>query len=732
MNVYKVLDFILSSIFSGFYEVNFMSNKKYSKEICNKLFEIARNPILKITPRRTHYDAGDNLTLQIKGVIPGAQGQAILAVEKFIGSGFAGQVYRCRLKSLQLSNGSHIEDLEEGKLYSVKINVPHSSFSTHFRNLIYWLAFQGSFRAQNNESACHSGLLFQKLMRRAAKKIFGSEKAVKDVFAYFYDSNLNAYGEISEWVVGRMWKLESDQKLRGRKKWKSVSLAEVGSPEYIAKRRFMANIVTLAHEMGAAEFARQYEWWTMKSQSNSLYRLDFSYTNEPGQNLCAIDFRTGLALLPFLPMSPVDIKLIFQGFMRGNLVQFDRNNIKKARVFFENNSDLFSDMQPAIQEFFKQDRAYRRSLPDITHHGFHLIFDSQLRKDVRIGLAESYYFSGLIDESFLEKLKAEKFCGIFPFFYLLGVLPFLGKKVRKFWGNVNYRKHIFNRLTNFTYFKASLNSSTANTLANWHQSGRVDEKHVNFLLKLPLLFIFEKFTLGFFPVIIHNFILRPSILWHFFFDWFLFLKHFIFNSNFREQWLLTEIELGREDGIVSQKEAAQLKVITKDPYVARYLKYLGVHFFSAIFTRIVSFSTGFFWAFWLLAQGNSWGEAIAAFGLTILFFQVFPISPGSIFRGLFVIYLIIRDRNIRGYLIAAPVSFIKTIGYLAFPLQMATTYPQLAKFMASRWTIMATRFIPVFGERGTLLEHLVFDAFFNYPQKFFIWAKLYLTQDKKS
>ena len=65
---------------------------------------------------------------------------------------------------------------------------------------------------------------------------------------------------------------------------------------------------------------------------------------------------------------------------------------------------------------------------------------------------------------------------------------------------------------------------------------------------------------------------------------------------------------------------------------------------------------------------------------------------------------------------------MKYIGYLAFPLQMTTTYPHLARFMASRWATNMVHVIPVFGEKGALLEHWIFDSFFNRPQKFAKWA----------
>jgi len=76
---------------------------------------------------------------------------------------------------------------------------------------------------------------------------------------------------------------------------------------------------------------------------------------------------------------------------------------------------------------------------------------------------------------------------------------------------------------------------------------------------------------------------------------------------------------------------------------------------------------------------------------------------------------VIRERDFKNYNIAVFLGFFKYIGYLAFPIQMAHRYPALARFMAGHWATGAVHIVPVFGERGALLEHFVFDLFYNYP-----------------
>ena len=147
-----------------------------SAEQRRELAEIAWRSDLHHTPRPSRYDDGDTLTYAIEGVFPKTKGQATFEIEKFVGGGFAGQVYRVRLTALEL-DGEPIEGFEVGGVYGIKIIIPPSTFSVAFRNLMYWAAYQGHFSAQTNYAACRAGVLWQKLFRRGAKIRFGDERA---------------------------------------------------------------------------------------------------------------------------------------------------------------------------------------------------------------------------------------------------------------------------------------------------------------------------------------------------------------------------------------------------------------------------------------------------------------------------------------------------------------------------------------------------------------------------
>ena len=272
---------------------------------------------------RTCYDPGERLELSVTGVVPANAGRIVLEVERFVGGGFAGQVYRVKLLHIDAGNGP-IAGLSVGQAYAVKILTPPSGFARRFRDFLYFLAYQSAFSAQVNPAAVRVGVLWQKLIRQAAARRLGTETAVCDTYATFYDENLHSFGELNEWVSGRIWRFEVDDRLFERWEHAGPPPADHNCPEYVHKKIFMRELVGLLHEMGAPELARQYEWWTCKSQPNALKRL--SAEDSPRAGLTAIDFRAGLALLPFLPMSPVDFALIVRGLTRGRLVQFDRSD----------------------------------------------------------------------------------------------------------------------------------------------------------------------------------------------------------------------------------------------------------------------------------------------------------------------------------------------------------------------------------------------------------------------
>ena len=661
--------------------------------------------------RRSRYEPGDRLEYAITGVAEPRQGRLVLEVEKFVGGGFAGQVYRVRVLEVDSPDGP-IAGLAPGGPYAIKILTPPSGFARVFRDFLYFLAYQGRFAAQVHPASVRVGVLWQKLIRRAAAARFGSERAVCDTFATFHDDALGSFGEINEWIDGRIWKFEVDDRLFERWRFRGRPPEDHNAAEYVHKKYFMQELVRLLHEMGAGELARQYEWWTCKSQPNALKRTGADAS--PAAGLTAVDFRAGLALLPFLPMSPADVVLILRGLAHGRLVQFDRSDPERFRRFVAEHQAEFADLQPVIEELQRQERAHWDSLPDVTRHGLRLLTDRALRDSIRRGTITGWRNLGWLDPDRAVELERRR--GRFRLLYALSLVPVLGGLVLKVWGSAVRREHLRRSLGSLGYLGRALRASRIENLGVWHREERASAARALRLVDRPLRYGLQLVFLGWLPAGWHRALAEPRYAWAHVRETFGFFIHFLRLPEFRETWLLDQVELGRGDGMLTDVEADRIRHQVKDPYIQKYLRCLAVHLCTIPITHVLMvIAGGAVTAYCLTARHLPWAQSLAYGTAVAAVIQFLPVSPGSISRGVFVVYLMIKERDWRSYWIAAPVSFLHLIGYLAFPLQMVSRDPALARFLAGRWAKQIVHVVPVFGEEGGLLEHGVFDMFFNWP-----------------
>lgn len=727
-----------------------------SNETCGKLREVFDNADLLRPMRIERYEVGMELSYDIRGVWPDRPAHVKLVVDKFVGGGFAGQVYRVKVADIDARQGE-IPGLRVGELYAIKILIPPSKGSLVFRNAVYGIGFQAPFQLQCNPTAARAGALWQKFIRRSANLRFGSERAVVDILATFVDSQLGSCGEISEWVSGRTWHFEVDDRLDARRKWKpGQNDDKLNSPEYLAKRTFMSDFVKMLHEIGAHEFARQYEWSTCKSQPNALKRLDTE--DDPRAGLTAVDFRAGLALLPFLPMAPGDFPLIIKGLARGSLVQFDRGNLKKLRRFIDANPQTFANMAGAFEELKACEEVYRNSQVDITHNHARLLTSGRLWSTILNSAVTGWRVRNIADDSCSRTLGGSKLLTIL--FALVGLIPLLslvgagaffgiafgfgmgllaaagcsvgilvggsivGRLAQRFWGRADYRRHYAKMLASGGYFIRAIRGRIAEQLISWYRDGRISKSKAIAISRRPIGII-PHTPLSILPAGLH----RTLTDWKYARShlWYIFVRPVMlyFNTEAREQWLRDMLAEGRKNHLLSEEDAQTIESRIKEPFIQKYLKSLAVHVCTLPITQVVSVAVAL-WYVWSHPE-LPWGEAWGSAGAILLAFQITPISPGSLVRGLYVLYLVIRERNFKDYNIAVFLGFFKYIGYLAFPIQMAYHYPALARFMASHWATGAVHIIPVFGEKGALLEHFVFDMFYNYPltvrRRMRLWAE---------
>jgi len=722
-----------------------MTDSAYSGDVVRELKERFRAESLFRPLRIRRHEPGEVLEYDIRGVWPSRPARVKLAIERHVGGGFAGQVYQIRILEVKAPEGP-VEGLEPGRICALKILVPVSGFGRFIRNLLFGIGFQGPFSPQVNPDAARAGALWQKFIRRGARERLGSERAVVDVLATLIDPVLGSCGELSEWVDGRLWRYEVDDNLFARLGWKpgpgparagtgkpGRSAEGLGSPEYRSKRMFMRNLVGLMHDMGAPELARQYEWWTMKSQPNALKRLEEDA--DPERGLVAVDFRAGMTLLPFLPQCPADFKLIARGAVRGSLVQFDRGDLRALEAYVSARAAAFADMTGALEELKKADQAYRDSLPDIAHHHIQLITRPRLWTAIHRAWVRGWEIRRMAGPEAAGRLRKNRFAALL--FLLLGLLPvltpalfllefpgravglwllwlapLLGPFVRKLWGQRDYRRHVGALLTKAGYLGRAIRGHVAEAVIGWHRAGRVNDQRALAIARKPGLFLINR-PLAFLPAGLHRFLTDKA-----FFKqrlYLMFVKPFqlYFRPAVREKWLRDMVEEGRKNGMLSSDEAAHILAQIDEPYIQKYLKSLAVHLATLFLSETVFLTIA---AIYVLGHPDlGWAQATLRAGLIIGAFNLLPVSPGSLVRGIYVVGLCVKEKNIKDYRLALPVSFFKIIGYLAFPLQMAYRFPELARFMAGHWATEAVHVVPIFGERGAWLEHAVFDMFYNYP-----------------
>ncbi|HPW16816.1 MAG TPA: hypothetical protein PLP83_00385 [Candidatus Aminicenantes bacterium] len=673
------------------------------------------------------------LGYEVRGVWPDRPGRVKLSVEKHVGGGYAGQVYKVRVLEIEAPEGP-IEGLERDGVYALKVLVPASGFGRLVRNALYGLGFQAPFAPQVNPDAARAGALWQKFIRRAARERLGTERAVVDVLATLVDPVLGSCGELSEWVDGRLWRYEVDDGLFARLGWKPGRPdAGLGSPEYRAKRTFMRGLVGMMRDLGAEELARQYEWWTLKSQPNALKRLEAE--DDPGRGLVAVDFRAGMALLPFLPQCPADFKLIAKGIARGSLVQFDRGDTRKLEAYVAARPGLFGDMAGAIEELKRTDRAYRDSQPDVAHHHFRLVTRPRLWTAIHAAWVRGWEIRNMADAGAAAGLRRNRFAaalfvllGLLPLLtpvlllarfpgrsaglWLLWLLPLFGPFARRLWGRRDLRRHYAAVLTKAGYLGRAFRGHVAEALVGWYRAGRVGERRALAIAGKPGRYLLHR-PLAFLPPGVHRFLTDKAYFKERLRAMFVRPFQLYFKPAVREKWLRDMVEEGRRNRMLSDADAARILAQIDEPYIQKYLKSLAVH----LATLFVS-ETTFFTIAVIYVLGHpefGWAEATARAALMIGAFNLLPVSPGSLVRGFYSLGVCIKDRNFRDHKLALPVGFFKIIGYLAYPLQMAYRFPELARFMAGHWATEAVHVVPVFGERGAWLEHAVFDAFYNYP-----------------
>ena len=354
---------------------------------------------------------------------------------------------------------------------------------------------------------------------------------------------------------------------------------------------------------------------------------------------------------------------------------------------------------------------YRNSLPDVTHNHVRLLYDGKLWKTMQSSAVTGWRVRNLIDGPTEQQLRG---CpGRTMLFFVLGLFPFLGRVLRKVWGRPEWRRHYAGILTSPAYFMQALRGHIAEKVTRWYRGGRVNDQQAQRLARSIPAYAGHWLLSWVTPAGLHRFIMdgqrRRDVLWG------LFVRPFklYFNADMRTQWMRDMVEEGKKKHILTDDDAETIESQLKEPFIQKYLISLVVHLMTLPVTQLVSGTLAIIFYF-THPDMDPTERNLKMAGILVLF-QVIPISPGSLCRGTYTVWLAIKERDFANYNIALFLSFFKYVGYLAFPIQMTYRYPAMARFMAGHWATDAVHIVPVFGERGALLEHAVFCLCYNWP-----------------
>ena len=587
---------------------------------------------------------------------------------------------------------------------AIKLLRPRNALKERFRDALFHLSVQTTFAPRLQEDAVQAGLIWQRLLGRAYEAEGGNPAAIVRPLGYFWDEELFSFAEIQTWVEGRPSRHEPDDQLIQR--WLGLSHTPPNN-EIDRQRNFMARITRLCYQIGAIGLARQYEWLTLVSQANVLKCAEIS---SPSSEFTAVDFRPGLAIPFFLPLSPAHARIIWQGFLRGVLVHFDEIDLPRLDAYLEEHLDAFTEFAPLVEHLKKAEARYRAGLPDLWHRVW-----KRTQPLVRQPAITNWQKLGLMD---VEEARYLHGARRFYFYLLLDNLPLFGHIVLRWLGNGIYREHWRRLLTQSAYRREGLKVMQGHDLANWVITKRVPLDTAKHLADRQSPYLFHKFALGFLPASAHRFLTDPSQRA----DWgqrFLHPFRLLADKNYQTAWFLQIIQAQADKGVVSADTASRLKDRIGEPFMRGFLWDLSFTVGLDVLARL-------FYLFLAV-----YGLVTEEFWLLILTF-LGPISPSGIVR---VFYLFVqllvgaprmvrhRDRRLlMTRLVSLAIAPWRMVGNLFVPFAMLAYDHEMSFLFADYFVTKMVNRIPVLGGPDKLLAHWVFQWTYNFPLS--LWGLL--------
>lgn len=687
----------------------------YSSALCRDLQQTAQEQNLLRPLHLTRHEPGTDVKLDLGGIWPPWHGLGLFRIDAWAGGGVTGQVYKATLLATDEADEAE-PPVEIDRAYALRVFVPWSRPARWARNAVHALAFQAPYALQGNADAVRAVGLWHKIIRRASSYWFGDERIVADAYAMFHDETLGSLGLVLEWVEGRTWQIELDPHLfNGNGKIAAAQKPSAGEPspsacltEYAAKKAFMRSLFRLMEELGAEELARQYRWWNLTGQTNILKRAEAN--GNPSSGLTAVDLAQGLPLLPLAPMNPADVGQIARGLRSLRLVQFNRGHMGRLEAFANKHHQLFRDLHPAINALRFAESSHHCSQIDVLHRGPTAVLTADNRASLREGWLDHLHARGRLDPESARRLHRRP---VRAWLYLvLGLLPLVGGFFQRLIGHAGFRQHVGNLIRSLGYLRRTLRARQCERLIDWHRQGRADEDRTDWLLEHPLQFWAEALGFGLLPASVHRFFTDSLYARGVVERWFVRPWQFCFDPEARQEMVLEAAEDWQERDLLPDEDAAEIRRRVDEPQIQAYISGFFVHL-ATLPAGLVLAALGAAGA--RLVAADSWADARAWAAGVLGFFSLTPVSPGSLIRGGYVLVRAIRARSFRDYRLALALAFCKWGGWLAFPAQMAASYPVLSRFLAGRAAMGLVRKIPVLGRRGALPEYLAYRLCYNVP-----------------
>ena len=263
--------------------------------------------------------AAREIALQVRGLIPPGTAILQLHVEEHVGGSRCSQFYRVR----PVNNEAAVVGLFPTAAYCLKVyHLPHRRWHCCPHESFEHMVPRARL-PDHLDRIGRVGALWQLLALRAAADALADPDCVPNIHATFYDQNLRAFGTIEEWVSGREWRMELDDRLFDRPRPAPAPNYREPSrftSEFVAKQFFLARMARLLREMGADRIAQRYDIRNWRSARRAILRTG---CEDPYRGLTAVDFEPAAG------------------------------RSEKLKEYIAQHPDVFSDIRAAVDELLE-------------------------------------------------------------------------------------------------------------------------------------------------------------------------------------------------------------------------------------------------------------------------------------------------------------------------------------------------------------------------------------------